>query len=368
MAPIEKLKAHLIYKIVTYLEDEDADNLCQTQRDPGDSGLSSSSSEYKPGGNEQEIKEEEDGKVEWTESVLPLIQQQAQQEQQQQQQRALPPMQQAHRHLHPHGFRNLPPAFYTVDPDTLLDRLNTRRLHKRLKEPIPVEDPQAEPYIYPTNMTTDEIANLEWNNIIHRATYEGTKKDDGTLLPRIPCSKEVLLFSPCPRHVAVLASYPRSGNSLMRTMYERITLRVSGSDMRGGLVAHDLVGEAAVSQNKVQFVKTHFPERRGTPPFEASRVVLLVRNPYDALESYFNLMMTGTHTSSLTDEMRIKTNQIWEDMVRKEVQVWKEFHEYWLRQDVPLLLVKYEDLIRYPYETMCRVIKFTLEVRKCEWK
>jgi hypothetical protein len=275
-------------------------------------------------------------------------------------------MQQAHRHRH--GFRNLPPAFYPVDPDTLLDRLNTRRLHKRLKEPIPVEDPQAEPYIYPTNMTTDEIANLEWNNILHRATYEGTKKDDGTLPPRIPCSKEVLLFSPCPRHVAVLASYPRSGNSLMRTMYERITLRVSGSDMRGGLVAHDLVGEAAVSQNKVQLVKTHFPERRGTPPFEASRVVLLVRNPYDALESYFNLMMTGTHTSSLTDEMRIKTNQIWEDMVRKEVQVWKEFHEYWLRQDVPLLLVRYEDLIRYPYETMCRVIKFTLEVRKYEWK
>jgi hypothetical protein len=316
---------------------------------------------------EQEQKrEQQPGKVEWTENALTKMKQKQQQEQEQQQQQ-----QQGHHHGKNSVLRNLPSEFYTIDPDTLLSRLNTRRLFQRWKEPIPVDDPDGEPYIYPTDMTTDEIANLEWENILLRANLENDRDrdDKGTtttptpLPPRIPCSKEVLMFSPCPRHVSILASYPRSGNSLMRTMYERITLRVSGSDMRGGLVEHDLVGEAATGENRVQFVKTHFPERLGTPVFPASRVVLLVRNPYDALESYFNLMMTGTHTTSLTDEMRAKTNEIWESMVRKEVQVWKEFHEYWLKQDVPILLVRYEDLIRFPYETMCRVIKFTLDVR-----
>jgi hypothetical protein len=116
----------------------------------------------------------------------------------------------------------------------------------------------------------------------------------------VPTQHELLLFSPCPRAVTILASYPRSGNSLMRTLYEHTTLRVTGSDMQGGLAKHDLVGEMAVGTNKVQFVKTHFPERRGSTMFRASRVVLLVRNPFDAIESYFNLMMTGTHTKSLT--------------------------------------------------------------------
>lgn len=112
----------------------------------------------------------------------------------------------------------------------------------------------------------------------------------------------------------------------------------------------------------MQFVKTHYPERRGIKPYPASRVVLLVRNPYDALESYFNLMTTGTHTSTLSEEMRNKLTSTWQSMVQKEICVWQAFNEFWLSQNIPLLLVRYEDLIRYPYQVMCRVIQFVLEV------
>lgn len=91
-----------------------------------------------------------------------------------------------------------------------------------------------------------------------------------------------------------------------------------------------------------------------------------MRNPYDALESYFNLMMTGTHTTSLNEEQRTKLQDVWESMVKKEICVWQAFHEFWLSQEIPLLLVRYEDLIRYPYEVMCRVIKFVLEVSHLE--
>jgi hypothetical protein len=60
----------------------------------------------------------------------------------------------------------------------------------------------------------------------------------GQLYDPIPTKHELLLFQACPRAVAVLASYPRSGNSLMRTLYEHTTLRVTGSDMQGGLAKH----------------------------------------------------------------------------------------------------------------------------------
>ena len=116
--------------------------------------------------------------------------------------------------------------------------------------------------------------------------------------------------------------------------------------------------------NMVQFVKTHFPERMGSPQFRASRVVLLVRNPFDAIDSFYNLMMTGTHTATVTPEIREKTAKIWDEYVMKEIRVWIGFHKFWLNQDVPIMLIRYEDLIRKPDKVMLRVLQFVLEVKR----
>jgi len=132
--------------------------------------------------------------------------------------------------------------------------------------------------------------------------------------------------------------------------------------MMGGLQKHDLVGEMATGAKNVQFVKTHYPERMGAPAFPVSRAVLLVRNPYDAMDSYFNLMSTNTHTTSVTKEDRKKHAKIFADMARKEVLVWRDFHEFWLKQKIPLLVVRYEDLIRWTTKVIGKVVKFVLEV------
>lgn len=54
-------------------------------------------------------------------------------------------------------------------------------------------------------------------------------------------------------------------------------------------------GEGVVD-GRVAVVKTHFPERVGFRKFEGKRAVLLVRNPFDAFNSYFNFALTNTHT------------------------------------------------------------------------
>ncbi|CAJ1888729.1 unnamed protein product [Cylindrotheca closterium] len=270
------------------------------------------------------------------------------------------------------------------DPHTLLARLNTRRLAKRIRylgqQQCTACDDDAKVYnqhVYAKNKTTEQIAIAEWQGLMvdykkklaqeQKEEAEEDAEDNnnkGTnVAVSFPSQLELLLFSPCPRAVAVLASYPRSGNSLLRTLYERTTLRVTGSDMRGGLTKHDLVGEAATESNAVQFVKTHYPERRGSPPFLVNRAVLLVRNPYDAMESYFNLMMTNTHTTSLTEEQRKRNAAVFAEMARKEIQVWRDFHEYWLAQQIPLLVIRYEDLIRHTDKVIAKVIRFTLEVQ-----
>ncbi len=265
------------------------------------------------------------------------------------------------------------------DPQTLLARLNSKRLFRRIKLQRKENGEFDAKDAYVLNMTTEQIAMYEWQELLAsfkaeqvkkmeqaKRKKEGIDEEEEEERPKgpspIPSSCELLLFSPCPRAVAVLASYPRSGNSLLRNLYERTTLRVTGSDMRGGLTKHDLVGEAATQTNCVQFVKTHFPERRGAPAFGVSRAVLLVRNPYDAMESYFNLMTTNTHTTSLTDEERVKAAEAFAEMAKKEILVWRDFHEYWLKQDIPLLVIRYEDLIRYTDKVIAKVIRFVLEI------
>jgi hypothetical protein len=289
--------------------------------------------------------------------------------------------------------RILPLMSAPIDAETLLARLNNRRLYARIlhykreqrKKVRLVHDDDMDGFgsvkeddyqtvqqalkdqrtadrLYRKNVTIEEMADLEWDELLELANLRLRGEDD-PYYP-VPTQHELLLFSECPREVGVLASYPRSGNSLMRTLYEHTTLRVTGSDMQGGLAKHDLVGECAVDANFVQFVKTHFPERQGNPQFRASRVVLLVRNPFDAIESYFNLMMTGKHTDTITPEIREKTVKYWEEYVLKEIKVWKLFHTWWLDQDVPLLLIRYEDLVRWPDKVMGRVLQFVLEVKR----
>lgn len=86
-----------------------------------------------------------------------------------------------------------------------------------------------------------------------------------------------------------MASYPRSGNSMLRALLEGATGVVTGSDSRPDrnmardLALYGLVGEGDTGEHggggRVWIVKTHFPERYGWREFGSQRTLLLVRNP-----------------------------------------------------------------------------------------
>jgi hypothetical protein len=75
-------------------------------------------------------------------------------------------------------------------------------------------------------------------------------------------------------------------------------------------------------------------------------------------------MMTGQHTASLSEENREKAMNYFDEYAVKEAQVWTRFHEYWLKQDIPLLLIRYEDLYRETDKVMERTLQFVLEVKR----
>jgi hypothetical protein len=133
-----------------------------------------------------------------------------------------------------------------------------------------------------------------------------------------------------------MASYPRSGNTLIRTWVERITGIFSGSDGNNQGALHQalkdigLEGEG-VCDKRVQLVKTHFPERSGSLFYPSQKTVLLLRSPLDCIISLFHMDCTGTHDCSILETDFIDYREQWEAWIRNEITVWRDFHAYWLK-------------------------------------
>ena len=153
----------------------------------------------------------------------------------------------------------------------------------------------------------------------------------------------------------ILTSYPRSGNTLLRSYLEKLTRVRTGSDcelkraLNMQLKEMGLEGEGKIDDT-VWIVKTHFPERIGGRTFVANKTVVIVRNPLDAFFSLFNMVGTTSHNESLDNRVlkkAIEETEIWSDWLRQEASVWDDFHKYWLRKasQVPVHFITYESLL-----------------------
>jgi hypothetical protein len=242
-----------------------------------------------------------------------------------------------HRHL----FRVVP----VQDTVVLLARLNTRKYRRQGRRLV--------------GLATVQLARHPFN--------ESVKPPSQRLLRFLDQSHEAdRLWQ---QHgITLLASYPRSGNTLLRTLFERTTGYVTGSDTHpyralSQQLAQHLVGEGVV--HGTPFVKTHWPERVGHTPVPFRRVVLLVRNPYDAFDSYWNMNLTKSHNATLDDSVYRMYRSKFQAMVRNEIQVWCRFHQYWWDVPCPLLLVRFEDLVRRPEHELTRVVEFCVPPTLC---
>ncbi|TDH73416.1 hypothetical protein CCR75_009237 [Bremia lactucae] len=169
-----------------------------------------------------------------------------------------------------------------------------------------------------------------------------------------------------------IVSYPRCGNSLMRGLLEDITGVYTGCDTRPDrslskdLQQYGMKGEGVVDDS-VWFVKTHFPERVGYKEFSAKKAILVVRNPWDAIDSYFNMTLTNTHNKSLHESQYQRFADRWDNMLRNEIDVWMKFYRYWTTKvEIPIIVVRYEDLMVHRAETLRRVFLFLTDSKTLE--
>jgi len=152
--------------------------------------------------------------------------------------------------------------------------------------------------------------------------------------PREPPAAKHAEFIPVSAHreSVALVSYPRSGNTLLRGLLEKVTGIFTGSDSRPmRYLAEDLrdrglLGESIVSK-RVWIVKTHYPERDGWKFFAMNRVILLVRNPFNCIDSYFNMTLTGMHDRSIEESEYTRFAEQWQEVVEREAIIWRDFHK-----------------------------------------
>jgi hypothetical protein len=106
----------------------------------------------------------------------------------------------------------------------------------------------------------------------------------------------------------IMTSYPRSGNTLLRSHLEKLTRIWTGSDcdpkreLNKCLMDMGLRGEGEVDES-VWIVKTHYPERVGRYEFYANKCIVIVRNPLDCIISLFHMVGTISHNQSINPQV-----------------------------------------------------------------
>ena len=322
---------------------------------------------------------------------------------------------------HRHKFVVVP----VQDPTVLLARLNTRRLFQRLRRPMvqqqhdvtatQEETSSSLPCYPPTGQDTVQLAHGDCD-----PDNDDDDTPNGLWRPTVtPCLLRFLdPREACPDGLTLLVSYPRSGNTLVRSLLERITGVVTGSDTRPSRNLslelshqHNLVGEGCclgplssslsssnksssnnspshhnITTGRVAVCKSHWPERPGYVSFAAHRAILLVRNPFDAMDSYWNMNATCTHTQTVTDAIYHQFQDLYQDLIRNEIRMWIKFHEYWLhdvchndskdqnnnhnstkkhnkaRPQIPILVVRFEELMLQPKVELRKILQFLFQV------
>ena len=110
----------------------------------------------------------------------------------------------------------------------------------------------------------------------------------------------------------------------------------------------------------------------------------MVRNPFDAIDSYWNMCCTNTHTDSVGGGVYEDYQDLWRGLVRSEIGTWCQFLGYWLEQcdtclsgssssssssddgssdgrkegGPSVLLVRFEDLVQNTQQVMEDVMTF----------
>ncbi|TNY20318.1 UAA transporter family-domain-containing protein [Rhodotorula diobovata] len=169
-------------------------------------------------------------------------------------------------------------------------------------------------------------------------------------------------------------SYPRSGNSYLRSLIERATGYQTSSIYCDKGLQRTFLGECDHKSNF--FIKSHFPalpkvispdDKRFADFYRSyDQVVHVVRNPLDAISSWWHLSHSPRTAEGFQDhEHKVelpggKFGRAQRDDVLDLARRWRRHTVYWQQAPVLTHTLRYEDLKAQPIPNMMSLLSFLL--------
>ncbi len=75
---------------------------------------------------------------------------------------------------------------------------------------------------------------------------------------------------------------------------------------------------------------------------------------------------TATHDCSILDSDFVNFKKYWEDWIKTEITVWRDFHNFWMKQDIPLHIIRYEDIVARPEVVIPELMKFVFNTKSID--
>ncbi|WVQ69626.1 uncharacterized protein L199_007846 [Kwoniella botswanensis] len=156
--------------------------------------------------------------------------------------------------------------------------------------------------------------------------------------------------SPIPR--TVLASFPRSGNTLTRELVEHSTGFHTVHARCGHVLEMSYFAEGCKYPDNNFLVKDHVPEYTVYAQDDEAwkeraesydRVVQVIRNPLDALWSYWHLMRSQMNHEKRIEGINVLGLTNLSELDRM-AQNWVQHTDYWMSVNKPRVMLRYEDL------------------------
>ena len=54
---------------------------------------------------------------------------------------------------------------------------------------------------------------------------------------------------------------------------------------------------------------------------------------------------------------------MWSEFIEQEITVWKDFHDFWLNAKIPVHIIRYEDILGEPKQTMMKLMRMPPDAR-----
>ncbi|KAK4330598.1 UAA transporter family-domain containing protein [Rhodotorula toruloides] len=205
------------------------------------------------------------------------------------------------------------------------------------------------------------IVGSRWDSQVHQAVSPA-------------CDTELVTVPYQPTSRVALASFPRSGNSYLRSLVERATGFQTSSVYCDPELERTFHGEC--NHTLTFFVKTHFPALPTVvSPNDSAHAdyhkqfdsaIHLVRNPLDAISSWYHFLHTSRTAEGVynhTARVELPGGKFGKEQ-RKEIleyaKRWRRHTTYWQHAPISTRVLRYEDLTARLIPNMMSVLAFLL--------